>query len=277
MGIGSGSGIPRAGVWPVGATRWHARSRRSTTGGFAFDDVPSGDAQLRFTGSGTDAAVAIGGVASQERISMTVSVTGSTAVVVSLSRDSAQELRVTGIVDNLDRAGEPDRGRRRGSTGATKIEEGSVHRAFADLRTACVSRSRGSRRTTRCWPRRELGGVATVPTSSPTPIQAPVSGRGQRPRQRAGHRGSCPCLFTVAGSAVDVRPTSFVKLRRPRAATRWKSKAAHSGAINATKAGRGWRGNGPTPTSRRRPRRPRRQPRRPVGAQVTARGAVLVK
>ena len=123
MGIGGGSGIRAQAsdlsVQLVGTGQVKTVDDR---GGFAFDDVPSGDARLRFTGSGTDAAVAIGGVASQERISMTVSVTGSTAVVVSLSRDSAQELRVTGIVDNLDRAGLSltVAGRRVQATGATK-------------------------------------------------------------------------------------------------------------------------------------------------------------
>ncbi len=293
MGIGGGSGIRAQAsglsVQLVGTGQVKTVDDR---GGFAFDDVPSGDAQLRFTGSGTDAAVAIGGVASQERISMTVSVTGSTAVVVSLSRDSAQELRVTGIVDNLDRAGLSltVAGRRVQATGATKIEEGSVHRTFADL-------SNGLRVEVKGQPQNDavlatqieiLGGAATVPAPSPapTPTPAPGTGVGTQVNVRgsvSAISGSCPSLsFTVAGSAIRTSAsTSFVKLTcadlRAGDTVEVEGVRDSSGALNATKVqAEDGVATGPTPTPTPIPTpTPTPTPAPGVGAQVNVRGAVV--
>jgi hypothetical protein len=71
-------------------------------GNFQLRDVPSGDRQLRFVGRGADARVEISTVRPGEAITITVTVSGARAVVLSIQRTAADEAELFGTIDAID-------------------------------------------------------------------------------------------------------------------------------------------------------------------------------
>jgi hypothetical protein len=72
------------------------------TGRFTLSGVPAGAAQLRFTGPGTDATVAIGEVRAGDTVTLTVAVNGAAAAVLDDSRHpSGAPTPINGVVRSL--------------------------------------------------------------------------------------------------------------------------------------------------------------------------------
>jgi hypothetical protein len=72
------------------------------TGRFTLSGVPAGAAQLRFTGPGTDATVAIGEVRAGDTVTLTVAVNGGAAAVLDDSRrPSGAPTPINGIARNV--------------------------------------------------------------------------------------------------------------------------------------------------------------------------------
>ena len=68
-------------------------------GTFVLTDVPPGDIQLHFTGSGTDALLTVTGVTGGDELQMTVQVSGTTALLKDLSRkDKLNKIEIEGAV-----------------------------------------------------------------------------------------------------------------------------------------------------------------------------------
>lgn len=70
-------------------------------GQFRLSDVPPGNVELRFAGSGVDARLSLGVVAAGETITIDVQVSASSAQVRTDDRAGNTEVRVTGPVDRL--------------------------------------------------------------------------------------------------------------------------------------------------------------------------------
>jgi hypothetical protein len=68
-------------------------------GTFVLTNVPPGDIQLRFTGTGTDALLTVTGVNGGDELRITVEVSGSTATLQSVSRkDKLNKVEIEGAV-----------------------------------------------------------------------------------------------------------------------------------------------------------------------------------
>ncbi len=68
-------------------------------GTFTLTNVPPGDIQLRFTGTGTDALLTVTGVNGGDELRITVEVSGSTATLKSVSRkDKLNKIEIEGAV-----------------------------------------------------------------------------------------------------------------------------------------------------------------------------------
>lgn len=70
-------------------------------GGFVLDGVPAGPVQMRFVGSGVDAAVALSPVQPGDVVSVLVGVSAATATVQSESRNAGGKVELEGRVDSL--------------------------------------------------------------------------------------------------------------------------------------------------------------------------------
>ena len=70
-------------------------------GGFVLDGVPAGPVQMRFVGSGVDAAVALSPVQPGDVVSVLVGVSAATAMVQSESRNAGGTVELEGRVDSL--------------------------------------------------------------------------------------------------------------------------------------------------------------------------------
>jgi len=68
---------------------------------FSLSGVPGGDVQLQFTAPGLNAGLGMPGVRNDERIAVTVSLIGSTAVLESQARSSGSEEQLEGRVESL--------------------------------------------------------------------------------------------------------------------------------------------------------------------------------
>jgi len=71
------------------------------SGQFVLKNVPGGDRQLRFTGGGVDAQVALAGVQASEQINLSVSLDGASATVESSSRAAGSTVDLEGRVESL--------------------------------------------------------------------------------------------------------------------------------------------------------------------------------
>ena len=70
-------------------------------GGFSLDNVPAGAVQLRFVGSGVDAAVALSPVQTGDIVSVLVGVSGATAMIQSESRNAGGKVELEGRIESL--------------------------------------------------------------------------------------------------------------------------------------------------------------------------------
>jgi hypothetical protein len=73
----------------VAADGTSARSSVDATGHFQLNGIPSGDVRLRFTASGVNAAATVPQVADQQRVEITVAVSGGTATILADVRGSS--------------------------------------------------------------------------------------------------------------------------------------------------------------------------------------------
>src|SRR5687767_5704042 len=68
-------------------------------GTFVLTNVPTGDIQLHFTGSGTDALLTVTGVSGGDELRITVEVSGSTATLMNVTRkDKLNKVEIEGAV-----------------------------------------------------------------------------------------------------------------------------------------------------------------------------------
>jgi hypothetical protein len=106
-------------------------------GQFTLPDVPSGQVQLHFTGTGVDAYVTVGQVNAGETVTITVTVAGSTAALETLVRDSAGEQELEGRIESLPPTQPAGMlivsGRTVIPDASTVIKQGGTTRTFADL------------------------------------------------------------------------------------------------------------------------------------------------
>ncbi len=107
-----------------------------SAGRFRLDDVPPGNVELRFEGTGTDVRVGVGDVTARERVELTILINGGAGVVAALGHllsDGRADVR--GMITSIDSAG------RSLSIGAilvmvpttAEIKERGSARAFNDL------------------------------------------------------------------------------------------------------------------------------------------------
>jgi hypothetical protein len=98
-GIATPRGTPVTTVAVVGTS---VTTTADASGRFTLSGVPAGAAQLRFTGPGTDATVAIGDVRAGDTVTLTVAVNGGAATVLDDSRrPSGAPTPINGIVRSL--------------------------------------------------------------------------------------------------------------------------------------------------------------------------------
>jgi hypothetical protein len=126
-------------------------------GGFVLDGVPAGPVQMRFVGSGVDAAVALSPVQPGDVVSVLVGVSAATATVQSESRNAGGKVELEGRVESLPPTQEAGTlvvaGRTVKTSSATQIRDGSnAAKAFADLAVGQRVHVRGT--------------LVTVPTSA---------------------------------------------------------------------------------------------------------------
>jgi len=74
-----------------------------SSGRFALNGVPSGNVQLRFTGTGTDARIVITGVTESERIQVAVAVSGATATIINIERTppASTDVELKGAISSV--------------------------------------------------------------------------------------------------------------------------------------------------------------------------------
>jgi uncharacterized protein DUF5666 len=108
-----------------------------TNGHFAFQDVPPGDRQLRFTGTGVDAALDITDIQQSETINLSVSLSGSSATIESQSRNFGSDRDIEGRVESLPPIAPASTFTVAGKTietdGGTRFLLNGAPAAFADL------------------------------------------------------------------------------------------------------------------------------------------------
>lgn len=107
-------------------------------GGFVLDGVPAGPVQMRFVGSGVDAAVALSPVQPGDVVSVLVGVSGATAMLQAESRNTGGKVELEGRVEALPTTAEPDTfvigGRKVTASAATQVRDGNnTAKTLADL------------------------------------------------------------------------------------------------------------------------------------------------
>jgi len=124
----------------------------STTTGPAGDftlNIPAGEIELRFSGTGVDARLVLGQVSAGETISIVVQVAGSNAAIRTMNRSGNGEARVHGAVERLNGTASAFTffiGTRevRGGGQTQFTGEGSSSQGFANLRNGRVVEVRGA-------------------------------------------------------------------------------------------------------------------------------------
>ena len=137
----------------VSVTGTGLRSGIDAAGRFALVGVPSGDLQLRFTGTGIDATLPVSRVQSTETIELVVNLAATFATVESERRSNAGDIQIEGRIESLPPTMPADSFRVAGVTvrtdGSTRIEKSDdTGRPFSDLeigqRVHVVARAAGA-------------------------------------------------------------------------------------------------------------------------------------
>jgi hypothetical protein len=106
-------------------------------GRFTLEATNAGDLQLRFTGPGIDATIALADVRPSESISLVIAIAGSTATVETVTRTGAGEAELEGRVESLPPTMPAGTFRVAGKAvttdASTRFEQGGATRALADL------------------------------------------------------------------------------------------------------------------------------------------------
>lgn len=106
-------------------------------GRFTLAAAGGGDLQLRFTGPGIDATIALPDVRASQSISLVVTIDGSSATLETVARSGAGEEELEGRVESLPPSMAAASFRVAGkivtTNGATRFEQGGDTRTFADL------------------------------------------------------------------------------------------------------------------------------------------------
>jgi hypothetical protein len=101
-------------------------------GSFVLTDVPPGDIQLHFTGTGTDAMLTVSGVNGGDELRMKVDVNGTTAVLQELSRkDKTNKIEIEGTVASGTCASFVVNGTTTTTDAATQFSKGSCANVVA--------------------------------------------------------------------------------------------------------------------------------------------------
>lgn len=117
-------------------------------GRFTLEATTSGDLQLRFTGPGIDATIALSDVRPSQSISLVIAISGSTATVETVTRTGAGETELEGRVESLPPTMAAGTFRVAGKTvttdASTRFEQGGTTRAFSDLEIGMRVHVKGS-------------------------------------------------------------------------------------------------------------------------------------
>ena len=113
-------------------------------GTFVLTDVPPGDIQLRFTGTGTDALLTVTGVTGGDELRITVKVDGSTALLQNVSRkDKLNKVEIEGTVASGTCASFVVNGTTVTTDAATQFSKGTC----ANVITGAIVQVKGSTQT----------------------------------------------------------------------------------------------------------------------------------
>lgn len=117
-------------------------------GRFTLEATIAGDLQLRFTGPGIDATIALSDVRPSQSISLVVAITGGTATVETITRTGAGDAELEGRVESLPPTMSAGTFRVAGKTvttdASTRFEQGGDTRAFPDLEIGMRVHVKGS-------------------------------------------------------------------------------------------------------------------------------------
>lgn len=214
-GTSASSGIRAlAGPMTVSVTGTSLTSAVDDAGGFELKGVPEGPVELRFASGTDDARLGLGEVKRDDSIRLAVSVSGSIAIVLSMSRDGSSEVELKGRIDAVDAASQSLRvlDRRILVTAATEILEGTQARRFDSLKVGQTVEIKGTSQgdlvsAVRITIEDQDAGREPLP---PVDAGAEVQLRGAV----AGLSGACPVLqFSVGGTRVQTTgATAFERL-----------------------------------------------------------------
>jgi hypothetical protein len=213
-GASASSGVrTMAGPMTVSVSGTSISSPVDDRGRFELTGVPEGTVDLRFTSGSDDATLSIGEVRRDDSIEVTVSVSGSSVVLLGMSRNGASEIELKGRIDAVDPSGRSVlvMGRTVLVTDATEITKSSVRRTFEDLGIGQDVEVKGSAQGDLVVANRieiEDGSVAGQPVP-PAAGAAEVELRGNV----ADLSGGCPSLQFSIGSN-RVRTTGATSFER---------------------------------------------------------------
>ncbi len=181
-----------------------------SSGRFTLSGVPEGDAQLQFSGTGVSATVTVSGVGANEKIQITVTISGSIATLETQQRaghDNRTE--VEGKIESVDASARSVRvaGMAVAVGTDTVIRRGSSVLTFADLTVGSRIHARGVLDGT-------VVRATVIEVQNPTP-----EGEVELEGVVSGLTGTCPVLtFTVKGTTV--KTTTATKFEHSCAAVR---------------------------------------------------------
>jgi hypothetical protein len=135
----SPEGSPLAGI-TVAVARAPISTRSDSDGRFALEKVPAGDIELQFTGGGINAQLPVTSIQNQERLSLAVSLSGSSARLISSVHPTpppgSESREIEGRIDEipLSPAGSFGiDGQLIHTNGQTRIRRGDTAATFGDL------------------------------------------------------------------------------------------------------------------------------------------------
>jgi hypothetical protein len=220
----AGDGQPMTGV-TVTVIGTAISSTVDSAGVFNLVGVPTGDIQIRFSGAGVDATIAVTEVQAAQTITLTITVTGGSATVDTSLRSGHSGTELEGRIESLPPTMPAGKmkvaGRTVATDGSTRIEDGSTTRTLADLEVGLRVHVKGSMagaelaatlvriQSTNASIPVTINGVMDAPTGSAGGFEFYVGSRlvkGDSSTQFFGD-GSSPASFAdlKAGARVEVK------------------------------------------------------------------------
>ncbi len=210
-----------AGITRVEVVGTSVASAVDGQGNFSLTGVPTGTAQLKFTGTSVNATTTVSDLQANQTVSVIVAVSGTGATVVSDSRNpDAGQLNVAGNVDGLTGTAAAFQFVLNGQTihGDSQTQfsssDGSQSTTFDDLKNGLRVEVKATPRDGGLYAFRlqitKANNPGPTPTPTPTPTPPPTPTPTPTPSSdvetdgaASGVKGSCPSLtFTVNGYSV---------------------------------------------------------------------------